>query len=156
MSFTSVITSIVIGGAVFGTTPSPTPTPPPAPVAYTVVTGVVYGTNGNPVSSGSVNVTCGSGNQTVSIISNGSYQATFSQSQCKTGNTASANANTSQGSGANSAPVKNTAINGPAVDIDISVVNINLSVPEFGALTGILSMAGAAGTFLYNKRKMLG
>lgn len=122
-------------------------------LVQTIVTGVVYGTNNLPVNGGTVSVTCGTGTQLAGIQPDGTYQAIFAQTACKAGDTASAVASTSQGNGSNSASVQNTAINGPVVDLDIAVVNVNISVPEFGEVTGLVSLLGAAGSFFYIKYK---
>lgn len=120
-------------------------------IAQTWVSGTVYDESSNPVSGGSVTVYCAAESQTVPIGADGSYGATFSQSDCKVGDTASAVATTSEGSGTNSGVVQNTAVNGPVVDLDIAVLDI--TVPEFGQIAGVLTAVGSAGSYLVYKLK---
>ena len=122
-------------------------------IAQTWISGTVYNASHVPVSGGSVNVHCGSATQVATIGADGSYGISFSQSQCKAGDTAAATANTSDGSGSNSTTVTNTTVNGPIVDLDVAVVDI--TVPEFGLIGGIITMIGASGSYLYMRARSL-
>lgn len=119
----------------------------------TLITGTVYGAGGNPVNGGDVTIRCGTGSINAPIQADGSYQIFFPQSQCKSGDTANVHAFTSQGEGTNSASVEDTTVNGPVVNLDVAVINVNIAVPEFGAVTGLVSMIGAAASFVYLKSK---
>lgn len=121
-----------------------------AQVAQTIVTGVVTDGSNNPVTGGSVQVQCGTGSQSGSINSGGSYQVVFEQTACKAGDTATVTATTPQGSGSGSTTVQDS-VTTPVVDIDIAVVAI--SVPEFGIIGGMISMIGAVGSYIYMKSK---
>lgn len=122
-------------------------------IAQTWVSGTVYNSSHVPVSGGSITVHCGSATQVASIGADGNYGVSFSQTDCKAGDTASATASTSDGSGSNAATVENTTVNGPIVDLDVAVVDI--TVPEFGMIGGMVTMLGAAGSYLYMRAKSL-
>jgi len=122
-------------------------------LAQTWVSGTVVGSDSSPVNSGSVFVQCNGFSRNATIQANGTYAVSFPQTECITGNTVTASASTSEGSGANSAPVQDTNVNGPVVDLDIAVIDI--SVPEFGLIGGIVSAMGAAGAFMYMRAKQL-
>jgi hypothetical protein len=81
------------------------------------------------------------------------YAVSFPQSECKAGDTVSASASTGEGSGSSAETVQNTAVNGPAVDLDIAVVDI--TVPEFGTVVGMMTGVSAVGGFLLMKQKGL-
>lgn len=123
--------------------------------AQTLVAGFVYDSNMLPVTTGSVTINCGTGSQTVSIGSDGSYNAFFSQSECRAGDSVSATASTSEGNGSNSTVVSNTSVNGPVVDLDIALLDVNVNVPELGVIGGMMSLIGAAGSYLYLRPKMV-
>jgi len=113
-------------------------------IRETWISGTVYNNEGSPVNGGSVNVTCGATTKLAIIDGSGNYAKTFTQVECKAGDTATATASTGEGSGTSSEVVQNTVVNGPIVDLDIAVIDI--TVPEFGliggALTGLISVGG--------------
>lgn len=119
----------------------------------TLITGIVYGSDGNPVNGGDVTIRCGTGSINAPIQSNGTYSIFFPQTECKAGDTANVHAFTAGGEGTNSAPIEDTTVDGPVINLDVAIINVNISVPEFGALTGLVSMIGAAASFVYLKSK---
>jgi len=122
-------------------------------VRETVITGTVFGPDGTPVNSGSVSVQCGTASLATQSRPDGTYGVTFSQNNCKVGDTAAASASTPEGSGSDSEVVQNSVVNGPIVDIDIAVIDI--TVPEFGLVGGMITAIGAVGTYMYMKTKAL-
>lgn len=120
-------------------------------IAQTWVNGTVYGADGQPVNGGTTSVNCGGTVKAASISSDGSYAVSFTQEECSAGDTASATASTSEGSGSSSATVQNTSVNGPIVDLDIAVIDI--TVPEFGVIGGALTGAVSAGGYLLMRMK---
>lgn len=120
-------------------------------IAQTWVSGTVYGPDNTPVSGGSTNVNCGGTNKVATINSDGTYAVSFTQDECSAGDTASATASTSEGSGSSSTTVQNTSVNGPIVDLDIAVIDIN--VPEFGVIGGALTGLASVGGYLVMKAK---
>jgi hypothetical protein len=106
----------------------------------------VFNSSNEPVNGGSITVRCGSSTKVATIESNGHYGVSFTQSQCKSGDSASATASTSDGSGTNSTTVQNTNVNGPVVDLDVAVIDI--TVPEFGMIGGAVTALGAVGSYL--------
>jgi len=122
--------------------------------AETWISGTVVDGANNPVNGGQVLINCNGTVKTVGILANGSYAASFPQSQCKAGNGVTATASTDEGSGSNSTSVQNTVVNGPIVDLDIAVIDI--TVPEFGLIGGFLTGAvGIAGYFFMRQRAEL-
>ncbi len=120
-------------------------------IAQTWVSGTVYSQSGTPVNGGTTSVNCGGIVKTAAINADGSYAVSFTQEECSAGDTASATANTSEGSGSNSAPVENTSVNGPIVDLDVAVIDI--TVPEFGVIGGALTGLASVGGYLVMKAK---
>lgn len=122
-------------------------------ISETWVSGTVYDGGGSPVSGGTVTVTCNGVNRFAGILSNGSYGVAYPQTECKVGDTVTASASTGAGSGSNSASVVNTPINGPIVDLDIAVIDI--TVPEFGLIGGMLTGMGSVAGYMYLRAKAL-
>jgi hypothetical protein len=122
-------------------------------LAETWVSGTVTDGSGSPVSGGSVFVQCNGAVRNVGILGNGTYATSFPQTECKAGDTITASASTGEGSGSNAETVQNTTVNGPVVDLDIAVVDI--TVPEFGTVVGMMTGVGAIGGFLLMRQKGL-
>lgn len=122
-------------------------------IRETWISGTVYNSEGTPVNGGSVNVTCGSTTKVAIIDGSGNYAKTFTQVECKAGDTATATASTSDGSGSSSEVVQNTVVNGPIVDLDIAVIDIN--VPEFGLIGGALTGLASIGGYLALRAKTM-
>lgn len=121
--------------------------------AETVVTGVIYGPDGNPLTTGDVTVICNATSLSMPINPDGTYEIHFDQLHCKAGDTATSQATTPIGTGTNSGLVENTVIDGPIVDIDVAIVDVNFTVPEFGVLTGAISVIGIVSSFVYKRTK---
>lgn len=124
-------------------------------IAQTWVGGTIKDSSNNPIPGGgsgdNVTVTCNGHVQVVPFDAAGNYGATYPQTDCKAGDEASAIVAIAEGSGSNSGTVQNTTVNGPVVDLDVIVLDI--SVPEFGAVgAGVTGMASVAG-YLYLKAK---
>lgn len=122
-------------------------------IRETWISGTVYNSAGTPVNGGNVNVTCGSTTKLAVIDGSGNYAKTFTQVECKSGDTATATASTGEGSGTNSEVVQNTVVNGPIVDLDIAVIDI--TVPEFGLLGGALTGLVSVGGYLVMRSKSM-
>lgn len=119
---------------------------------YTLVSGTVYDSSNVPVSGGSVTVNCGSASKTVAIGSDGRYEASFTQAECKKGDAASANASTSKGSGSGSSTVYDGQNEGYHCNVDVAVIDI--TVPELGVVGGAVSSVISVAGYLAMKSRM--
>jgi hypothetical protein len=115
----------------------------------TIVDGTVTN-SGSPVNGANVTVTCNGHTQTATTNSLGAYLVVFSAADCPVAATANVSAAKSgAGSGSNSGPV------GPTDSAAINVGIVNVAIPEFGIVAGLLALLGAAGAFVVTRRHHL-
>lgn len=126
-------------------------------LAQTWVSGTIKDSNGNPVAGGgagdNVTVTCNGNVHVVPFDTTGSYATSYEQTVCKVGDPASASVAIAEGSGSNTGTVQNSAVNGPIVDLDVVVLDI--TVPEFGLIGGALTGVGSIAGYLYLKTRFI-
>lgn len=118
----------------------------------TIVTGKVTKAGNVPVSGASVTVKCGSVSETDPTDSDGQYSVSFDPNDCPDGATATAQASSSDGSGANSGTV-NTEQLSSGVELNIAIVDVQVAVPEMGTIVGGMTAVAAGGAFLIIRRK---
>lgn len=113
----------------------------------TDVTGVI--TNmGNPVASAVVTVTCGTTVKVDSTDANGSYLVTFTTADCPFGSTVKVVAKKGGYSGSASGTV-----HGVTTKLNIAIVNV--SIPEYGWIGGILAAGTGVGAIAFTRRRFM-
>jgi hypothetical protein len=112
------------------------------------VLGQVYNSKtGNGVNNVTVHVTCGTASEDVSTGAgnNGDYQAAFASNVCPKNSKASATVDSVTVDG---------KVNQQLPGIDYALINVPISVPEFGLIPGAFAALTAAGAYLgMRKRK---
>lgn len=116
-----------------------------------LVAGVITGPDGNPLESASIGVDCNSHHLTTSSAANGTYSVQFDNGFCTLGQTVTVTATKGSLSGSNSGPMLNGGDIGQ-VHLDVAIVNVP-TVPEFGLVTGVITLLASAGSYLILKRK---
>lgn len=126
-------------------------------IAQTWVGGTIKDGSGNGIPGGGggdyVTVTCNGNIQVVPFNAAGNYGAIFPQTQCKVGDSATAAVAIAEGSGSNSGTVQNTTVNGPIVDLDVVVLDI--TVPEFGLVGGMAAGGVSIAGYLLMRAKSM-
>jgi outer membrane receptor protein involved in Fe transport len=124
--------------------------------AQTDINGVVTA-NGSPVKNATVFVSCKdlANNQvttkTVHTDATGAYLAVFNAKKCPIGSSVTVSATKKKiGSGSNTGSVSSD--NTDKLNVGI----INVAIPEFGTIAGLLAVVGAGGVFLVTRRRELG
>jgi hypothetical protein len=124
-------------------------------IAQTWVGGTIKDGSGNPIPGGgsgdNVTVICNGNVQVVPFNASGNYGAIFPQTQCKVGDSATAAVAIAEGSGSNTGTVENTTVNGPIVDLDVVVLDI--TVPEFGLVGGMAAGGASIAGYLLLRAK---
>lgn len=123
-------------------------------VGGTVCTTIVNcGTpSGVPVSGANVTVKCDGNTQTATTSVNGQYGVEFNPSTlCPDGSKATVSASKGPENGSNSGTVNQEG----DLALYVAIVNVAISVPEFGAITGVAALALGAGAFLVIRRRNL-
>ncbi|HEY5441946.1 MAG TPA: hypothetical protein VIJ68_00225 [Candidatus Saccharimonadales bacterium] len=115
--------------------------------ASTDVSGVVTN-NGHPVANAQVRVTCNSKTKKVATDSSGTYLARFKASVCPNGSTVTVNAKKHSQTGANSGTVS-------SLTEKLNVALVNVSLPEFGLLTGGAAILIGGAAFAVVRRRQL-
>lgn len=126
---------------VFGFAPKTNALPP-----QTDVTGVIT-EKGNPVAGATVTVTCMGFQRTDITDAAGSYLVTFATVECPFGSTVKVVAKKAGMSGSNSGTVT-----GITTKLNIAIVNV--SIPEYGWLGGILAAGAGVGAIALTRRRM--
>lgn len=113
---------------------------PVAASAQSVVAGkVTY--NGQPVNGANVTAVCNSFSKDAHTNQQGDYALEFTVDECPDGQTATVVASKDGMGGSGSGQ-----IDGVSATLNIAIVNI--AVPEFGVIAGIVGSIGAVGAFL--------
>ncbi len=113
----------------------------------TDVTGVITH-SGNPVAAADVTVTCGTTVKTDTTDANGSYLVTFASVECPFGSTVKVVAKKGGYSGSNSGTV-----HGVTTKLNIAIVNV--SIPEYGWIGGILAAGTGIGAIAFTRRRFM-
>lgn len=116
----------------------------------TIIKGTVKDGSGSVVNGANVSVTCDGVTRNTTTNSSGDYLVMFSRAECAQGDTATATATASEGTGSADGTVQRYNY-GPGLDLDIAIINI--SVPEFGMVTGMVTAIGSGLAYLGLKRK---
>lgn len=117
----------------------------------TIIKGTVKDGAGTAVSGASVSVTCDGVTRSTTTNSSGDYLVMYSRAECAQGDNATATATASEGTGSADGTVQRYNY-GPGLDLDIAIINI--SVPEFGMVTGMVTAIGSGLAYLGLKRKL--
>ncbi|CAN5191184.1 hypothetical protein BH09PAT2_BH09PAT2_01520 [soil metagenome] len=118
----------------------------------TVIKGTVSDSNGAGVNGANVSVVCDGVTRNTTTTSVGDYLVMFSRAECAQGDNATATATASEGTGSNDGTVQRFTF-GPGLELDIAIINI--SVPEFGMVTGVVTAIGSGIAYLGLKRKFI-
>ncbi|MGV8172323.1 MAG: hypothetical protein ACP5OA_06550 [Candidatus Woesearchaeota archaeon] len=114
-------------------------------VPMTVVYGQVMDADNNPVAGVDVEVTCTHNSvDTLKIVQTndaGKYYAFFGSTECNNGDTAVAHTDGAED------------LSGTVTDekCRVGTLEMNLQIPEFGAIAGAVALVGALGIFLYRR-----
>jgi hypothetical protein len=111
----------------------------------TEVSGVVTD-GGNPVAGASVTVLCGATTLTDTTDATGTYLVSFTAAQCPTGSIVTVTAQKGSKSGS-----KQGQIIGLTNKLNVGLVNV--SIPEFGAIGGMLALGLGVGAIMYTRRR---
>jgi hypothetical protein len=111
----------------------------------TEVSGVVTD-GGNPVQNANVTVKCGATTLTDTTDASGTYLVSFTAAQCPPGSIVTVTATKGSKTGS-----KQGKIIGLTTKLNIGLVNV--SIPEFGAIGGILALGLGAGVIMYARRR---
>lgn len=122
-----------------------------AVVNETVVNGQVKDASNNPINTASVSIICNGATINTSTDASGKYSATFDGTACPEGTTVTVHATKGGQNGSGSKAVKKVYDDGSVI---INLVLINISVPEFGLLTGVITTLASTGAYLFLKRKV--
>ena len=117
--------------------------------SHTDVSGVVSN-NGSPVKNATVMLHCNGTTKTVHTDKTGTYVASFNFKKCPTGSTITADASKG-GVGAGST----SGIATPQT-ARLNILLLNVAIPEYGTIAGILAVIGAGGALLVTRRRHLG
>lgn len=118
----------------------------------TIIKGTVKDGGGGVVAGANVSVTCDGVTRNTTTNGSGDYLVMYSRAECAQGDTATATATASEGTGSADGTVQRYNY-GPGLDLDIAIINI--SVPEFGMVTGMVTAVGSGLAYLGLKRKFL-
>jgi hypothetical protein len=121
------------------------PTTSAMSMPQTDITGVVTN-NGQPVSGARVTVVCNSFNKQDQTDETGTYLVTFEAKQCPAGEKATVVASKKNMGGTNSGTVDK-------ITNKLNIAIVNVSVPEYGLITGIGATLIGAGVFLTARRQ---
>jgi hypothetical protein len=145
-----VVLSVIV--SVFGLAAIPMSSAFAAPLQPTQIDGQITLSDGTtPVVGANVYAVCdGNTSSTVSSVTGGLYKITMPVSKCATGDTATVYAEKGKLTGSDSNSVA------PGRKFDFTVVNVSVSLPEMGAVTGSLAALAAGGAFLVIRRKQVG
>ena len=113
----------------------------PATVQNTKVRGVVTN-NGKPVKNAKVTVICKNVTKYAETDRHGDYEVTYRKDKCPVGSTVHVTATKRRLGG-----VSSTTVAGATARVNLAVVNV--SVPEFGAVTGAAAVGTGVGALLY-------
>ena len=114
--------------------------------SQTFISGTVR-QSGSPVNGASVHVTCNSVFANDTTDATGAYGVLFSATDCPSGATATASATKGSASGSNSGSVA------PHTALNLAIVDVNIALPEMGAITGALATVAAGGAFMVIRRR---
>jgi len=111
----------------------------------TEVTGIVT-EHGNTVTGATVTVKCGATTKTDMTDSSGTYLVSFTAAQCPPGSIVTVSAQKGSMTGS-----KQGRIVGVTTKLNIGLVNV--SIPEYGLIGGILAVVLGAGAIMYTRRR---
>jgi hypothetical protein len=114
----------------------------------TFVSGVISDGNG-PVSGADVTVTCNGNVETATSDANGGYSVQYTGEECPYNSALTVEAN---GATSSDATWSRTTNQYGCLEVIINVACVDITVPEFGAVVGVLTVLGALGTFLVVRR----
>lgn len=123
----------------------------PAPTTTkTVISGVVTDSSkgGKPVRHARVTVVCNNHAKTTTTDKNGAYSVTFKPGQCGVGSKVTVVA-TKSGSGG----VSTSTVTAGTIKLNVAIVNVSL--PEFGIITGFAGGAAAVAAFFVIRRRQV-
>lgn len=116
------------------------------------IRGQIIGPDNKPFKIATVTVNCnGISKNTVTGVQ-GRYIAVFTSNTCKAGSPVTVTAVKDGVSGSGSSTVQ-LRRDGLFLDLNISMLNLNMSVPEFGLIPGILAAITSAGAYIGIKRR---
>lgn len=120
----------------------------------TTVRGQITGPDGNPFKLADVSVSCDGQTKTTKAGGQGRFIVVFvGRNTCEAGDTATITASKDGVTGSTTGIVQERR-DGRIVDRNFSVVNMNVSVPEFGTITGAIALIGSAGTFFALRKRV--
>ncbi len=135
---------LVLGMASVSATPLPSP-------PSSLVAGVVYDMDNQPVPGAEVTVTCNDIVKETVTLSDGSYAVKYfnfynqNEQYCVVGDTAYVLAEKDEASGSNSGSVNNFIV--------VKMAVVNVQIPEFSEITAGIALLGAGAVFLILRRK---
>ncbi len=112
--------------------------------AMTIVAGVVYDDEGIVVDGAEISVMCNLNEINATSLSDGSYAVEYLENLCDTGDEVTVTATADEGYGVGSGVVMDKGLY-PGVDINLSIINV--VVPEFGLVIGLMTLLASAGIF---------
>lgn len=115
-----------------------------------IVQGVVSGPDNNPVSGASMSVTCNGSTLGTTTNTSGFYLVQFPNGVCNDGQTVSVDATHNSQTGHGTGVMQDQGTVG-ILNLDVGIVNIPL-VPEFGLVTGAVTLLASAGSYFMLKR----
>lgn len=118
------------------------------------VTGTIIGgkvtQNGAPVPGAAVTVNCEGSVRSATTNGGGDYAVTYSKSDCANTDSVTVTASKDGNIGSKDGTVYNWS-----ADIDLAIVNVVISVPEFGLIPGALAALTSTGIFLNLRRRKM-
>lgn len=103
-----------------------------------------------PVNNANVQVTCRTTTLSTTSNSIGNYAVIFNSDKCKSGDTVTVNVASGNLSGSHSQTVQGTVCN-----TNIALI-VNVAIPEYVTLTGIVAAVVGGGAYLRTRRRTLG
>jgi len=118
----------------------------------TLVAGHIYDMENNPIDNAYVRVTCYHNEiptiQDTYTLENGAYSVLFSDRDCTGGDNVEIYAE-AEGIGSGTA----WGVVNPDKTAELNVSFVNLSIPEFGLIGGVIGILGSSAGFLFLRRK---
>lgn len=118
----------------------------------TIIRGTITGPDGLPFKKADVVISCDGKTKNAKTNNQGKFYEIFAgKNTCEAGDTATVTASKDGVSGSASGVIE-LRRDGRIVDLNFSVFNFNVNVPEFGLLTGFFTAAGSVAVFLKTRK----
>lgn len=136
------ISTLSLGALLFAATAMPSL----AVTKNTTISGFVYDYNGNPVNGANLTIICNNFVKTATSVVNGSYSVVYPSNLCGIGKKVviTSNKNGQQGYSTGVVQSQNARFN---------VATVNVQVPEFGKIAGMVAAAVSLGAFFVIKKR---